>query len=120
MFFAEGFGTYCHKKCDFISYRIDDTDATTLLNKLYHCDYKALSKLTSSMQSRHSCTLNMGKFKSYDIQNLKKLCLGANVRFTKTLRITASNLKTLLAVNKELKVVYLYRDPRGIISSTKI
>jgi hypothetical protein len=44
-------------------------------------------------------------------------CIKSNSRVAKVLRITGEDIDSLLISNTKLKVVYLYRDPRGIINS---
>lgn len=44
-------------------------------------------------------------------------CIKSNSRVAKVLRITGEDIDRLLVYNTNLKVVYLYRDPRGIINS---
>lgn len=44
-------------------------------------------------------------------------CIKSKYRVAKVLRITGEDIDSLLISNTKLKVVYLYRDPRGIINS---
>ncbi|XP_063420590.1 carbohydrate sulfotransferase 1-like [Mytilus trossulus] len=44
-------------------------------------------------------------------------CLRSQLRVAKVLRIAGDLLENLLVKNSKLKVIYLYRDPRGIINS---
>ncbi|XP_052091356.1 carbohydrate sulfotransferase 1-like [Mytilus californianus] len=45
------------------------------------------------------------------------LCLRSQFRVAKVLRIAGDLVENLLIKNPKLKVIYLYRDPRGIINS---
>ena len=47
----------------------------------------------------------------------EKSCNEANHRVIKSLRMTLDNVTPLLIVNPQIKVVHLFRDPRGIFSS---
>ncbi|XP_071156137.1 carbohydrate sulfotransferase 1-like [Mytilus edulis] len=44
-------------------------------------------------------------------------CLRSQLRLAKVLRIAGDLVEHLLVKNSKLKVIYLYRDPRGIINS---
>lgn len=55
--------------------------------------------------------------KAWHDRNLTERCMKSKYRISKVLRISAELVEKLLKRNPMLKVVYLYRDPRGIINS---
>lgn len=55
--------------------------------------------------------------KAWKNNNLTKSCYEAKYRVAKVLRLSAELVIELLLRNPRLKVLYLYRDPRGIINS---
>ncbi|XP_063405418.1 carbohydrate sulfotransferase 3-like [Mytilus trossulus] len=99
------------------NYDNNTLNISRLVSSLYACDSDTIGKLVSSVQSEHSCTRNREKFKSKDVQKLHNICKQAKYRVTKMLRISAEFIENLLQINPKLQIVYLYRDPRAIISS---
>lgn len=71
------------------------------------------------MQSEHSCSRNRDAFREKNIADLEQICLQANYRVTKILRVSAEFLRDIIIQNPHVKIVYLYRDPRAIISSRR-
>lgn len=55
--------------------------------------------------------------KPWKYNNLTEICARSKYRVSKVLRISAELVEELLIKNTKLKVLYLYRDPRGIINS---
>ncbi|XP_025084432.1 carbohydrate sulfotransferase 1-like [Pomacea canaliculata] len=49
----------------------------------------------------------------------RKDCLGHRVRMVKTIRMTGSAAARMMASHKDLRILYLIRDPRGTITSQK-
>ena len=54
---------------------------------------------------------------NYCLLLAKKSCILAKHRIIKLLRMTLDNLEPLLKTNPRLKVIHLFRDPRGIFNS---
>ena len=51
------------------------------------------------------------------LKEVEPVCRSAKHRATKLLRMTLDNLGSLLLSNRHLKVIHLFRDPRGILNS---
>lgn len=99
------------------NYDNSTVNISKLVSSLYDCDSDTIGKLVSSVQSEHSCTRNRITFKNKDVQKLHNICTLAKYRVTKMLRISAEFIENFLQINPQLKIVYLYRDPRAIITS---
>ena len=52
-----------------------------------------------------------------DVSQLRYICVNSKVVVTKVLRITANIVEDLVREINNLKIVFLFRDPRAIISS---
>lgn len=103
----------------FRNYNNTVTNITSLISSLYKCETLALTKLISKVQSEHSCSRNRNIFRGKNIADLQHICLQANSRIKKILRISAEFLRDIMNQNPHVKIVYLYRDPRAIISSRR-
>ena len=51
------------------------------------------------------------------VQEFSDKCFQAKVRFMKTVQLRVPNIDELLHANKDLKIIILMRDPRGIMKS---
>ncbi|XP_063435998.1 carbohydrate sulfotransferase 1-like [Mytilus trossulus] len=91
-----------------------------LLSSLYDCNTETIEKLTTEVQTKITCTSSGSTstaFKERNISKLKTICTSAKSRVAKVLRIGADLIEGLLHIRPNLKIIYLYRDPRAIIRS---
>ncbi|CAG2213960.1 CHST1 [Mytilus edulis] len=91
-----------------------------LLSSLYDCNTETIEKLTTEVQTKITCTSSGSTSTAFQERNISKLatiCTSAKSRVTKVLRIGADLIEGLIHIRPNLKIIYLYRDPRAIIRS---
>ena len=59
----------------------------------------------------------LGGYKWKDNNSLSERCIQSKARVAKVIRLAGDVVETLLNKNPKLQIIYLYRDPRGIINS---
>ncbi|CAC5363960.1 unnamed protein product [Mytilus coruscus] len=101
------------------SYNNISLNIPKLLSSLYDCNTKTIEKLITEVQTKITCSSTSTAFKNRNITELNKMCTSAKSRVTKVLRIGADLIEDLLHIRHNLKIIYLYRDPRAIICSRR-
>ncbi|XP_076101017.1 carbohydrate sulfotransferase 1-like [Mytilus galloprovincialis] len=102
------------------SYNSISLNIPKLLSSLYDCYTETIEKLTTEVQTKITCTSSGSTstaFKERNISKLATICTSAKLRVTKVLRIGADLIEGLIHIRPNLKIIYLYRDPRAIIRS---
>ena len=95
------------------SYYLNDPKTNTLLDGLHSTIYFKGKK----WRPFRSCVSRNAEPYNSCWKEAEAICRAAKRRVIKLLRMSLDNLASLLHANSRLKVVYLYRDPRGIYNS---
>ena len=102
-------------QCSFHHYSQYFEDPKT--NKLLEGNHPMIFFKGKNWSSFRSCiTRNAESYKDC-WKEAESICRAAKHRVIKLLRMSIDNLASLLQANSRLKVIYLYRDPRGIHNS---
>ncbi|KAL8583015.1 hypothetical protein ACOMHN_039254 [Nucella lapillus] len=106
-----------------------DQKSVELIEIFLYCGFESLNatdinnfQLRNSEDSRHLWTcVQASKRNPVEIVNCflgaRKTCLTRPVRMVKTIRLRGTAARTILGKHKDVKILYLVRDPRGALSS---
>lgn len=109
----------CMQNTDCVSSYIDDILSCRISANFEHwLKNKALFASFLNDQARKCYTLNSSqKSGCFSKIDLTAVCKEAEVRFTKLIRIRIEQLTSIIRSSPDVKVIHLYRDPRGFLKS---